>query len=609
MIDKELETLIAQNGTGMQREYVPSEDGTTRAIVTQRMGATGMNLRPPIRTPLQQAEPLDMTAGEAAAEIGTATAGMATGAVAGAVGLPGDIASLLYGSYKAAFPGQDEGRAEAFVKGIETVSNAAGSEAALNLINSVIPVESMNPQMRAAYDQAQTAGTFVGLGKAGKAATAGVKQFIADAPARVAAREADTGVTLAAGVDPTPAIDKAIVAMQKRTPPVERDELVNVLRLKADQMRLKPADRIQPSGKDPLFETTPEAYGRLLPEQKETPVPRAPEGAKLPLGDRSRIIVEKTPEIAQKLAERMKPFLGTPAQYFYNTGPLIEKAKSLGVPEDVARQQLKKFALNYAATSPRTKTEPNLRSASIVTAKETRGINYDEVIGPGGDGINEKGYPMIIQHATPGKGVGIHRKLIDDVRAGGINYNTNPKPATFAENIMGNLEGVTVDTHAIRGALDALNEISPGSIPDGFIEKEFRAQYKADPSSFDPATMPIDTLGDQKVNGVKMQTEYAVFSDLYKEAAKILNVPPAEAQALAWFGTGDKTGLASELKTIVELIDDRVDVTAQALNRPKEDVFLDFFSGKIPLMSLGGLTLLETGTMMDTDESEADNGA
>jgi len=210
VIDKELETLIAENGTGMQREYVPSEDGTTRAIVTRRMGATGMNLQPPIRTPMQQAEPRDMTAGEAAAEIGTATAGLATGAVAGAVGLPGDIASLLYGSYKAAFPGQDEGRAEAFVKGVETVSNAAGSEAALNLINSVIPIESMNPEMREAYEQAQTAGTFVGMGKATKGATAATKEFIAGAPARVAARETDTGVTLAAGVDPTPAIDRMI---------------------------------------------------------------------------------------------------------------------------------------------------------------------------------------------------------------------------------------------------------------------------------------------------------------------------------------------------------------------------------------------------------------
>jgi len=213
--EKEMRRALDIRETNQPFVYDTDEDGNTRieheAVSKQRrMGATGMDLKPPIRTPMQQAELRDMTAGEAAAEIGTTTAGLASGAVAGAVGLPGDFASLLYGSYKAAFPGQDEGRAEAFIKGVETVSNSVGSEAALNLINSVIPVESMNPEMLEAYEQAQTAGTFVGLGKAGKAATAGAKKFIADAPARVAAREADTGVALGAGVDPTPAIDRMI---------------------------------------------------------------------------------------------------------------------------------------------------------------------------------------------------------------------------------------------------------------------------------------------------------------------------------------------------------------------------------------------------------------
>ena len=436
----------------------------------------------------------------------------------------------------------------------------------------------------------------------GPAVGKAVDEYIEGAPARL--EEAKSGVTLGMGVDPMTVLDETIVAMSKKTPPAKNSDLIEVLNLRADQMKLNPKDRIQPSGQNQLFDTTPDAYQRNLPEQIETPVPRAPEGAKLPLGNRAAKVVEMTPQIADKLAEKMRPYLGTPAQYFYNTGPIIDKAVGLGVPEDVARKQLKRFALNYAATSPRTQTEPNLRSASIVSAKETQGINYDEIVGPGGEGINEKGYPMMIQPASPGKAEGIHRKLIEAVRAGGIDYNTNPKPATFAENVTGNLAGVTVDTHAIRGALDAMNEVEPGSIPEGFIAKEFREQYKSDPSTFNPATMVIDTLGDQKVGGVKMQTEYAVFSDLYKEAAKKLGVSPAEAQALGWFGSGKRTGLASDLKTVADLIDDRVDVTAQALNRPKEEVFIDFFSGKIPLLSLGGLTLLDTGAITDSQDGE-----
>lgn len=425
----------------------------------------------------------------------------------------------------------------------------------------------------------------------------GIRNFVEGAEGRVLAREADTAVQLNAGVDVPAAIDKAIVAMQNRTPPIERDELVNVLRLRADQMRLAPKDRIQPSG-EKMFDTSPEAYVANLPEQAETPVPRALPNTTLPKGNRAALLVEKQDTIAQQLAERMKPYLGTPAQYFYNTGPIIQKAIDLGVPEDVARQQLKRFALNYAATSPRTMTEQNLRNASLVTAKQERGVPIEDVIGPGGEGMNEKGYPMMIGPS------GIHRKLVDAAAAEGIDFNTNPKPATFAENVAGNLSGVTVDTHAIRGVLDAMNEIEPGSIPEGFIKKEFRDQYKNDPSSLDPATMIDDTLGDQMVDGTKMQTEYAVFSDIYKKAAEILGVSPAEAQSLGWFGSGDRTGLASEMKTVVDLIDDRVDVTAKATGRSKEDVFIDFFSGKIPLLSIGGLTLLETGSRLSNDESE-----
>jgi hypothetical protein len=373
----------------------------------------------------------------------------------------------------------------------------------------------------------------------------------------------------------------------------DRDQLKQVLDIRSQQMELKPADRLQPSGENPLFDTSEAGYAANMPEQIVTPVPRAPEGAKLPKGNRASGVVEKTEEIAQRLAERMKPYLGTPAQYFYNTGPIIAKAEELGIPVETAREQLKKFALNYAATSPRTMTEQNLRNASLVSAKQSQGIPIDEIVGGGGTGINEKGYPMMIGPS------GIHRKLIDAAAADGIDVNTNPKPATFAENVMGNLDGVTVDTHAVRGALDAMNEIEPGSIPEGFILPEFRAQYKSDPSSFAPAKMVDDTMASQKVDGVSMQTEYAVFSDLYRRAGEILGVSPAEAQSLGWFGSGDRTGLGSDLKTVVDLIDDRVDVTAKALGKTKDEVFVGFMSGKIPLLSVGGLTLMETGSMME----------
>jgi hypothetical protein len=609
-LEREWDKTYYLKNSGLEVDAVMQEDGTVTAQSIDPTGETlgmadvfGGGVKPDIYA-LSQAAGAPVTEAEVAGTMGGAAAGVPGSIVTGFQ----DLGALIYGGGKALFAEEGQG-VEEFLKGFSTISGAVGSEALGGLFESIVDKLNISDEAKQGLKQGYLAGEFASMGlvapKAAKAGVGAVADYAAGAPARL--EEAKSGVTLGMGVDPMTVLDETIVAMSKKTPPAKNSDLINVLNLRADQMKLSPKDRIQPSGENPLFDTTPDAYQRNLPEQTETPVPRAPEGAKLPLNNRAAKVVEMTPQIADKLAEKMQPYLGTPAQYFYNTGPIIDKAVGLGVPEDVARKQLKRFALNYAATSPRTQTEPNLRSASIVSAKETQGINYDEIVGPGGEGINEKGYPMMIQPASPGKAEGIHRKLIEAVRAGGIDYNTNPKPATFAENVTGNLAGVTVDTHAIRGALDAMNEVEPGSIPEGFIAKEFREQYKADPSTFNPATMVIDTLGDQKVGGVKMQTEYAVFSDLYKEAAKKLNVSPAEAQALGWFGSGKRTGLASDLKTVADLIDERVDVTAQALNRPKEEVFIDFFSGKIPLLSLGGLTLLDTGAITDNQEG-ADDG-
>lgn len=393
-----------------------------------------------------------------------------------------------------------------------------------------------------------------------------------------------------------PAIDKA-----------KETDLKQILEIKANEMQLKPADRTQPSG-DQMFDVTPEAYARGIREedQIETPVPRAKIGAKLPKKQRLELVVDNMDEIADRLAERARPHVGTNVQYFYHLGPLVDKAAELGIPEEQARKAIEEFAALYGATSPRTRTEPNLRSASLVRAKDKQGINYDEIVGPGGSGINEVGYPMMINEKQPGKGAGIHKILIDRLReTGEIDYRTNPKPATFVENVKGNLNGVTVDTHAIRGALFALNEIAPGKLPRQWFktDKAFKA-YKKNPSDISNYSGDdvADTLEGQMVDGVKQQTEYAVLSDLYRKVAERLNVMPAEAQSLSWFANGDITGLGSAPKSIVELINERIDVTSQATGETKDTIFKGFLEGKIPLLSGSGVLI---GGGMLTEPSEA----
>lgn len=384
-----------------------------------------------------------------------------------------------------------------------------------------------------------------------------------------------------------------------------------VLDIRAAQMELATKDRIQPSGKDPLFNLTPEGYENTLPEQSEVYVPRQPQGTDQPLpkNNRAAFVNDNIEAISDRLAERMKPWLGTEAQYFYHTGPIVDKALDMGFSKEEIYSWLQDFSDAYAATSPRTKTADNLRNATLVMTKKHLGIPYDEIIGPNKGQRNEKGYAMIINRkgdiSSSGKVAnadGLHRKLLDTLDEDGINPNTNPKPYTFAQNVYGNLDGVTVDTHAVRGALSAANEINPGSIPIDYIKPKFRKQYAEDPASLDPATMIDDSIGSQMIDGTDMQTEYAVFSDVYRRTAEKLGVSPAEAQSLGWFGSGDSTGLASELKSVASLIEDRIDVTAQGLGKPKEEVFKMLLNREIPVLQIFGTAGAGAAALGSMDE-------
>ena len=372
-----------------------------------------------------------------------------------------------------------------------------------------------------------------------------------------------------------------------RGSPPAPNELVDALRVRAEQMALAPADRIQPRADVPgVFDNSVEAYTRHAVTPDDTDLasryPRQTEGKALPKGGRTQAFIDHKEQIAEELAKRMKGELGTNTQYFYHTGPLREAAERSGLSPEESDAWMKDFAEAYAATSPRTNTEQNLRNASLVMAKQKAGIPVRDVIGPGTGGISEKGYPMM---TGPG---GIHGSLLDDVAAGGINPLTNPKPATFAGNVGGNLSGVTADTHAIRGALDALNAKSPGSIPESFIKKEYREAYKSDPYALNAATWIDDTLASAMVKGKKQQVEYGPVADVYHRAAELLGVSPAEAQSMGWFGSGDKTGLASARSTIVDLMNQRVDVTAQAMGISPEEAAAKMFRREIPLMSNPG---------------------
>jgi len=377
----------------------------------------------------------------------------------------------------------------------------------------------------------------------------------------------------------------------------QNKKLKEVINIRSEQMKLPVKDRTQPSGEQ-FFNKN---YKSDNLDQTEIETPSIDETKPFPKNNRAKKLESFGDEIALTIATKLKSKVGSNEQFFYNTQPLIDKAKELGIPEDVAKKQLEKLSLNYAATSPKSATEENLRSASLISAKQSANIPVDSVIGPGTldpktgtKGISEKGYPMMI---SPG---GTHRKLVDAVAAEGLNVNTQPKPFTFAKNVQGNLNGVTVDSHAIRAVIFVLNDLKPGKVPIEFILPKFQKKYKRNPTqlTFDMIDVSFAT---QARNKVLYKPEYKIFSDIYKKVANNLSIKPAEAQALTWFNYGDRTGLVSKPKTFVDILEERIDVTAQLTNDSKENVFKQFMQGTLPLLSLGGITLLETGTSLENE--------
>ena len=371
--------------------------------------------------------------------------------------------------------------------------------------------------------------------------------------------------------------------------------LLDALDARAAQMEFKPSDRIQPApGGAGIFDRdyqTPAPSGAF--EDLSLKYPRNPDAkAPLPKGDRARILVDRREAISTALADRIRATgqLDADTRYFYHTdGPVYRAAKNAGLTDAEAQAYLRDLSNNVAATSPRTKVEENLRNATLVMAKDQQGIPFRDVVGPGTirpdgtKGISEKGYPMMTA-----KG-GIHGGLLDDVAAtGAMDVARNPKPSNFGANLSGNRSGVTMDTHAIRGTLMTLNEMEPGSVPEGFILPKFRDQYAKDPSVLTP-NMIDDTLASQmtgpKGSTTKLQTEYPVFADIWHDAAAKLGVSPAEAQSMGWFGFGDETNLGSARKTPVDIFDDRLSVTAQALGITPQEAARSVFRRKIPLLA------------------------
>jgi hypothetical protein len=181
----------------------------------------------------------------------------------------------------------------------------------------------------------------------------------------------------------------------------------------------------------------------------------------------------------------------------------------------------------------------------------------------------------------------------------------NPKPASFSQNLQGNLQPVTVDTHAFRN-------IGMRTGDPRFLSGSMNVPVATDPNSMavrfgqptgNPAFVSINPkklYNEGKLSLEEAQTqptfwaskpeknEYGDAEALYQHVGKHLGLAPADAQAAAWSGGGELTGLGSPAThTFPELFNERVAYTSKLRGEDPKDTLANFIKGKKPLLGLG----------------------
>jgi hypothetical protein len=273
---------------------------------------------------------------------------------------------------------------------------------------------------------------------------------------------------------------------------------------------------------------------------------------------------------------------GIPVKDWYETGPLRKSFEDqLGTGAGLGK--FDQFIDSVAATSPRSDVGTNVRNASFYygKAQPTPGNPVPSIADLGDK--NPVPYGHLAQN--------LHRMNAEkSVFPGGsgLDFKANAKPISFAANLKGDPSVATIDTHAFRAPAMA------GADPR-FLERSFLNEKGATPRNImeehAAGQVPMsEALGRGAFWQSKpLPTEYAAFEEHYKKIGQELGLTPAETQAAGWVGHGQTTGLESAPKSFMDFVEERILKTAKERGMDPKDVWKMAVSGKMPLLSAGGV--------------------
>lgn len=314
-------------------------------------------------------------------------------------------------------------------------------------------------------------------------------------------------------------------------------------------------------------------YSRLneVPDVPQVNLPRYEPPRGVPARTQELIA---NPDVRQKMLDLIGRGEEMGATTFYNADPLRqsfveELGKRQGVP---AFNQYMDFV---AATSPRSEVGVNARNASYYYGLARRGEPMPEV-----GTRNPEPYGHLAQR--------LHQQNAQAVKGAGWNPLQNPKPASFSQNLSGNFEPGTIDTHAFR---------APAMLAEDprFLAQSFLLEKGAKPRNirreFEQGKVSMEEALQRPAfwESMPLKTEYGAMEKYYQDLAREMQMRTAQAQAGGWGAGGAMTGLKSEAsKPFLGFIEDRLRKTAEERGISMSEALSQMIRGKAPLLSVGG---------------------
>ena len=307
-----------------------------------------------------------------------------------------------------------------------------------------------------------------------------------------------------------------------------------------------------------------------VPDVPQFDLPRynPPRGVPARIGD-----LTSNPDVRQGMLDTIQRGQEMGGADWYNADPLrqafIDELGKSGDP------RFKQYMDLVAATSPRSDVGTNVRNASYYYNRLVNGEPMPDVGTP-----NPQPYGHMAQR--------LHQQNAQTVAGGGWDPLRNPKPASFAQDLTGNQQPVAVDTHAFR---------LPGMLSQDprFLETAYQSSKDAPKQNIqqmvlsgqmsmeDALKQPAYWQAQPKAN------EYEAMEQYYQGLAQDRGISPAQAQAAAWVGGGQQTGLASDAsKPFIGFVEDRANKTADVRGLSPAEALSQFIRGKAPLLGVGG---------------------